>query len=1359
MRQETSARLHCVLAICDQGPGSCAVGAARVLEGPVRHGPLERLRKAIVLFRSKLLMAKRLFQKSRQCSLPQKVFGPGQGAGFVMRLTRRLRHWALAALLTTAWAQSQEVVPPRPSSQALPEYRGTASKGGPSQRVYAAAFGEHEVSYVAMDGMAVHDGDIVLGRIEDILSYRSSPGSSRGEATGLVRRDLAVPGTQRLWPGGIVPYVIDPDLYNEYYGDLDESIDEAIERWNSNTVISLVPRTTQQDYVRFEPTSEGPCRSQLGRNGARQFIWVRTGCDSGDISHQIGHAVGLAHEHQRTDRDDYVMLSAELSDSVFQAEWLASTRQGNGPYDYSSLMHFRSESIETIPPGMFIFGGVLSAGDADGIARLYGRPSTTTVITTHPSWLEVVVDGVRVKSPARFAWAEGSVHTIEAPAWQTTTPYQGWERYLFARWSDDASRQLSFTASSETTWLQANYVLQNRRFGPGEPLEDGFYTLREDRLGSTVFLDDFEGFGATPRSLLIVLPADADAVKDMFRLTNEEAVRSQYVIGSNQPWLAAEPAEVSLPPGASAEIEVTAVREGVQPDTHWGELKISTAGSSWTDPAVIRVTSVILPKPVSVPLGTSGESFDVVVSATEGLLHTDGRPLGADGRVTAVNGSTYSLAKGASGIVATFVPEMQSVQLPSGDSVPVGSLEDGGWQIGGHPVRNGHVIVRGGKPYVLELYFGSWRLARYIIRSEAGSTAVTDGIPAVNASINDPYGVDVDSLGNVYIADTGNERIRKVDLSGFITTIAGTGDWGYSGDGGPATEAQLSLPLGAGADFSGNVYIADNRNARVRKVAPSGIITTLAGIGARGRSGDGGPAIAAQLVHPTDVAADAAGNVYIPDGSRVRKVDSSGIITSVAGTIESGFSGDGGPATEAQLSRATDVAVDAAGNLFIADVHNYRVRKVDSSGVITTLAGTGERGFSGDGGPATEARLSRPISLDVDSNANVLVADGARVRRIDPSGIITTLAGPGEPGVLGDGGPATEARLSLISGVAAGATGNVYVASLFDRRIRKIDPSGTITTLVGTGFWKDAEAPGPSPAASHVFRDPRGAAFDTSGNLFFIDDYRIWKLTPPGLVSLVAGTGARGEAGDGGPATEAEFRFPNQVAVDASGNIYISDSPSHRVRKIDPSGTITTLAGTGEAGISDDGGPAAEARLWLPNSVGVDPLGNVYATEHNRVRKISPSGIITTLAGADGPGYTEDGQPATTVSLMFPNPMAVDGSGNVYVVDAGRVRKIEPSGIITTLISFGNFISAMGADEPGNLYIAVANWIVRIDAASGKAETIAGTGRTGFGGDGGPAIGAALSAYGIAVAPDGSIWFTDGGSRRIRVLRETSYGN
>ena len=1053
------------------------------------------------------------------------------------------------------------------------------------------------------------------------------------------------------------------------------------------------------------------------------------------------------------------MLSAELSDSVFQAEWLAKTRQGNGPYDYSSLMHFRSESIETIPPGMFIVGGSLSAGDVDGVARLYGRPPTTTVITTNPPWLEVVVDGVRVKSPARFNWEEGSVHTIEAPAWQTATPFMGWFRYLFGRWSDSRNRKRTFTASSGTTWREANYVLQNRRFGPGKALGDGFYTMREGRLASTVFLDDFEGFGATPRSILLVLPADSGAAKDVFRLTHEEARPTRFVISSSEPWLAAEPAEVSLSPGAGTEIEVTAVREGVQPDTLWGELTISSTGSSRADPAVIRITSIVLPEPVSVPLGTSGESFDVVVSSTEGLLHPEGRPLAADGRVTAGNGSTYSLAMEADDVVATFVPEMQSVQLPGGENVLLTSLEDGGWRLGDHPVRNGHVIVRGGKQYVLELFFGRWRLARYLMRSVAGSTAVTDGIPAASASINDPYGVAVDSLGNLYVADSGNERIRKVDLSGIITTLAGTGDWGYSGDGGAATEAQLSLPLGVGVDSLGNVYIADNRNARVRKVDLSGIITTLVGTGERGRSGDGGPATEAQLVHPTDVATDAAGNVYIPDGSRVRKVDPSGIITTLAGTVERGFSGDGGPANQAQLSRATDVALDSAGNIFIADSHNHRVRKVDPAGIIATVAGTGERGFSGDGGPATEARLSYPGALAVDSSGNVLVEDGFRVRRIDPSGIITTLAGPGEEGVLGDGGPATEARLSFVSGLAADASGNVYVASRLHRRIRKIDASGTITTLVGTGFWKDAEVPGPSLAASHVFLGPLGAAVDTSGNLFFIDDYRIWKLSPSGFVSLVAGTGARGDAGDGGPATEAEFRFPGELDIDASGNIYVSDSPSHRVRKIDASGTITTLVGTGEAGISGDGGPAAEAHLWLPTSVAVDGSGNVYVTEYNRVRKINPSGIITTLAGSGGRGYSEDGHPATAISLTFPNAMAVDGTGCVYVVDNKRVRKIDPSSIITTVFPISNFISAMAADQSGNLYIGVANWIVRIDAADGQAETIAGTGKPGFGGDGGPATGAPLSADGIAVASDGSIWFTDRGSRRIRVLRRTSYGN
>ena len=194
--------------------------------------------------------------------------------------------------------------------------------------------------------------------------------------------------------------------------------------------------------------------------------------------------------------------------------------------------------------------------------RLPSREIPAVTLQKCP-WLQVVVDGVRVKSPATFNWAEGSVHAIEAPAWQTAAPFNGWERYLFGRWGDSVDRQRTFTAGSGTTWLEANFVLQNRRFGPGQALGDGFYTMREGRLNNTVFLNDFEGFGATPRSLLIVLPAGSDAAKEVFRLTNGEAVQSRYVIGSNRPWLAAKPADVSLAPGASAEIEVTAIREGV----------------------------------------------------------------------------------------------------------------------------------------------------------------------------------------------------------------------------------------------------------------------------------------------------------------------------------------------------------------------------------------------------------------------------------------------------------------------------------------------------------------------------------------------------------------------------------------------------------------------------------------------------------------------------------------------------------------------------------------------------------------------------------------------------------------------------
>ena len=286
--------------------------------------------------------------------------------------------------------------------------------------------------------------------------------------------------------------------------------------------------------------------------------------------------------------------------------------------------------------------------------------------------------------------------------------------------------------------------------------------------------------------------------------------------------------------------------------------------------------------------------------------------------------------------------------------------------------------------------------------------AVGDNGPAIRARLYYPNDAAVDGFGNLYIADTDNHRIRRVDPSGTISTIAGTGESGYSGDNGPAVRARLYFPRGVAVDADGNLFVADDRNNRVRRVDSSGIITTIAGTGKREFSGDGGPAVAAQLSAPKDVAVDSFGNLYIADSVnfRIRRVDPSGIITTIAGTGKQGFSGDGGPATAARLNLPESVSVDATGNLCIADSLNHRIRQVDPSGMITTIAGTGKRGFSGDGGPAIAAELSLPRGLAEDGNGNLYFSGSERVRKVDPSGIITTIAGSGISGSGEDRAPA-----------------------------------------------------------------------------------------------------------------------------------------------------------------------------------------------------------------------------------------------------------------------------------------------------------------------------------------------------------------
>ncbi|MFI9311381.1 NHL domain-containing protein [Streptomyces triculaminicus] len=317
-----------------------------------------------------------------------------------------------------------------------------------------------------------------------------------------------------------------------------------------------------------------------------------------------------------------------------------------------------------------------------------------------------------------------------------------------------------------------------------------------------------------------------------------------------------------------------------------------------------------------------------------------------------------------------------------------------------------------------------------------------DNEPAVTAQLNRPYGIVVDSTGTLYFSDFYNHRVRKITTDGKVSTVAGTGVAGFSGDNGPAVSAQLNYPRAVEVDSAGAVYVTDTNNHRVRKITPDGKISTVAGTGTAGFSGDGGPATAARLHTPLGVAVTSTGDLHITDhgNHRIRKITADGKISTVVGTGSAGFAGDGGPALSAQLNGPHGVAVNGAGDLYIADYSNQRVRKITADGKISTVAGTGTAGFSGDDGPAASARLNGPVGVVVDSTGTLYISDYSnhRVRKVTADGKISTVAGTGTAGFGGDDGPAASAQLQNPFGLAVDCVDALYIADHLNNRVRKI---------------------------------------------------------------------------------------------------------------------------------------------------------------------------------------------------------------------------------------------------------------------------------------------------------------------------------
>lgn len=654
----------------------------------------------------------------------------------------------------------------------------------------------------------------------------------------------------------------------------------------------------------------------------------------------------------------------------------------------------------------------------------------------------------------------------------------------------------------------------------------------------------------------------------------------------------------------------------------------------------------------------------------------------------------------------------------------------------------------------------------------------------VKASLSHPSGVAIDLDHNVIIADSWNNRVYRLEAAtGLLLLIAGDGAGGFGGDGGPATVAHLENPLGVAVDGSGNVYVADERNNRIRVVdRKTGIITTVVGNGVRGFGGDGGAATLATLNQPAAVVIDGMGDIYIADrlNSRVRRVDAqTRVITTVAGGgSKYSLFVEGAGATEVPLMWPTGLALDSAGHLYIADQISGFIRVVDlETGLISTAAG---------GAQGTDRFLNLPAGVALDGHGNLLIADteNNRVRNVDlATGVVTTAIGGGAPVGTGDGGLASQARLAGPWALAVDDNGRIVVADTGEHLVRVVDPTThVITTLAGDGlggFGGDQAA-----ATAAALTKPWGLSVDGQGRVLISDsgNQRVRVLDRNlNALTTVAGNGGTGFHGeDGGLATQATLTLPSSAVADANGNIYVADQWNNRIRRVDAAThVITTVAGAGASGLGD-GGDAFMAQLEWPNTLVLDGNELIFTDAgHERVRAIdlaaSPP-VITTIAGSGAFGYTDG--PAASATFAEPSGLALAPDGSLYVADTYNhvIRRISPDRQqVATFAGTGvqGFAGDGGQaalaqlDTPygvaidaltGEVLIAdTLNHRLRAVSGAGVIRTIAGTGTQGSRGDGGAAGTAQLNApHAVAVDALGNVLVADASNDRIRLIEVAS---